>query len=493
MIKRPFHPILFPIFLVVTVLASNLNLIPLSQLFRPLGVAISVGGLLWLLGWPLFRNWTRAAAFGSFTFALLLLFGAVRGLLPLERQEAFSAPLYIVGALIVAVLAARPIKNAEALNVLSLLLLLLSLSNLGIRILTAHRAIQVDSSEARPVKAGRLPDIYYIILDGFGRQDALKSKIGFDSTPLIDGLTQRGFVVAKESRANYCQTEISLASSLNLEFVQALISEAKDAKDRKPLHDLIADNRLTRMARANGYATVGISTGFPPVSFPGVDLHLEQSTRLNLLENTLIQMTPFAGAELPGISMRVQRRDMIIGAFASLADVAGNSAKPKLVLTHILAPHPPFVFNADGSLPPRRGLFGYWDGSDYIHFVGTKDDYINGYRGQAQYISAKVLAAVDAIISKTSVRPIIVIQGDHGSKVGFDQNELTKTDTEECFPILNALLVPEAVATDIQPDLSPVNTFRIIANHLFGSKLALRPNRHWYSPFTRPFDFTAIP
>ena len=46
-------------------------------------------------------------------------------------------------------------------------------------------------------------DIYYVVLDGYGRADVLQQEYGFQSPGLVEFLERRGFVVAKKSMANY--------------------------------------------------------------------------------------------------------------------------------------------------------------------------------------------------------------------------------------------------------------------------------------------------
>ena len=58
-----------------------------------------------------------------------------------------------------------------------------------------------------PSRTGRLlkkaPDIYYIILDGYVRDDVLKDLFAYDNSGLIEYLRGRGFFVAEQSRSNY--------------------------------------------------------------------------------------------------------------------------------------------------------------------------------------------------------------------------------------------------------------------------------------------------
>ena len=67
------------------------------------------------------------------------------------------------------------------------------------------------------------PDIYYIILDGYGRQDALMEDYGYDNTAFLNFLEEQGFFVADCSRSNYSQTKFSLLTSLNMDFVEELV------------------------------------------------------------------------------------------------------------------------------------------------------------------------------------------------------------------------------------------------------------------------------
>ncbi len=81
------------------------------------------------------------------------------------------------------------------------------------------------------------PDIYYIILDGYGRGDVLKSVYGFDNEKFYNELENRGFFIARKSNANYAQTTLfSLASSLNMEYLEIPNNDSK--VDRK-IHSIL--------------------------------------------------------------------------------------------------------------------------------------------------------------------------------------------------------------------------------------------------------------
>jgi len=213
-----------------------------------------------------------------------------------------------------------------------------------------------------------------------------------------------------------------------------------------------------------------------------------------MVESALIDMTPLRHSNEAATSMYTQRRKQLSTAFADLRALADPTESPRFVVAHILAPHPPFVFGPNGESVRMGHLYSFMDGSDYMTYVGPPEQYRKGYAGQAEFVEKQIIGVVDALlaVARPGPRPIIVIRGDHGSKVGLDQNSLARTDIQEVFPILNAYLVPDEIQKDLHPDITPVNSFRTILRDLFGEDLPPLPNRSWYSTFPLPYDFTEV-
>ena len=318
--------------------------------------------------------------------------------------------------------------------------------------------------------------------------------IGYDNSAFVEELKRRGFYVAEKSHSNYCQTELSLSSSLNMDFVPHMLPKVSpQTEDRTPLANLIDENEVARRFRAQGYRFLAVTSGFPPVRFTSADLQLGTRWGGTMVESTLLQMTPLATGEVIGSQFEARRQNLV-GAFDNLASLAQPTPQPRFVMVHILAPHPPFVFKADGSPRSHKGVFGFWDGDDYMTYVGTHEDYREGYAGQVAWTERQTLATIDRLLAGAGAghRPIILVQGDHGSKLHLAQNSLDETDLHECFPILNAYLVPDAVRKDLYPEITPVNSFRLLLHDLFGDVLPPFPNRSWYSRYATPYAFTDV-
>jgi hypothetical protein len=490
-----FYPLILAVFPILSVFASNLAYVPTSQLWRPLVVTLGITIGLWVLLGLSLRNVNRGAA--AATVVVLCTFGFSKVANALG-SFLFIGPVTVWAflTLVLAGLAAWRLPNAKLLNVLAVAVGVISLSNIGIQLgKVAVLDARLSKEDVAGHQEGERPDVFYIILDGHGRSDAIRRAIGFDNSAFIRGLRERGFYVADGSHSNYCQTELSLSSSLNMDFIPKLLPKVKpDETERAPLGDLIDHNEVSRRFRLEGYRYVAVTTGFPPIRLEGADVHMRREIGRTMIEAALIAMTPLSVSTHDLSSQFIQRRQKILSAFADLRALAQPTPYARFVVAHMLVPHPPFVFGHNGEEVPHKGPFGYFDGSDYMTYVGTPQQYREGYAGQVDYIEKLTLDAVDAIVARADParKPIIIIQGDHGSKVGLDQNSLAHTDVHEVFPILNAYLVTAAVRKDLRPTITPVNSFRLLLSDLFGERLPQLPDRSWYSTFPLPYRLTEV-
>src|SRR5204863_650879 len=127
-----------------------------------------------------------------------------------------------------------------------------------------------------------------------------------------------------------------------------------------------------------------------------------------------------------------------------------------------------------------KGVMSFDDASWLIGVI-TREEYIRGYIGQLQYVNRRTLGAIDAILRGSRRKPIIIIQGDHGSRMNLDWDSLEKTDLREPYSILNAYLVPADVRKYLYDTITPVNSFRILLTHAFGADYPKLPDRSFYS------------
>ncbi len=255
--------------------------------------------------------------------------------------------------------------------------------------LAAGPEVTTDPSVIEPASAEILPDIYYIILDGYGRSDVLADLYGIDNTEFLRFLEQQGFYVADDARCNYSKTILSLASALNMQYLDEIVeSQGVHSADRQPLIDMIQDSLVARSLRTAGYQTVGFETGYPPTELADADVYLsdpggassasplEWAARgVNEFEILLLQTTALRpaldkiseGQSLARSLISQPYRDhhrRVLFTLEQLPRVSQIQG-PQFVFVHILVPHPPFVFGRNGEEVVQTRPFRLMDIEEY--------------------------------------------------------------------------------------------------------------------------------
>jgi hypothetical protein len=352
------------------------------------------------------------------------------------------------------------------------------------------------------------PDIYYIILDGYAREDTLKEFYGFDNSEFINELDQLGFCVASDATSNYPQTLLSLASSLNFQYVDDTLLEIDPSSDdRRPLVDRVHHSRMRQIMGENGYTFVAFDTGHV-TSVEDADIYYKyrgpQNTgqtyffSMNSFESLLFEQTIVRPLIAVGVINQKYLKDTleapyirhggrVLFAFETLARVPKMDAD-YFVYAHIIAPHPPFVFGKNGELISHTKAYTLGDTAEFANTQGgTKEEYIQGYTNEMTYVNSLTLRTIKTILSESETPPIIIIQGDHGPGAYLDWSAKEKTNLRDRFSILNAYYLAGRESTSLYPFISPVNTFRVVLNEFFGTDIELLPDRNFFSLWETPF------
>ena len=114
------------------------------------------------------------------------------------------------------------------------------------------------------------------------------------------------------------------------------------------------------------------------------------------------------------------------------------------------------------------------------------------YGNQLRYLNEKLKVVIDSIRAGSSQPPVIIIQWDHGSGSRLGLHSLEGTYVRERFSILNAYHQPGVEGDVLYESISPVNTFRVVFNHYFGTSYPLLADKSFYTPFLRPYDFVPV-
>src|SRR3989344_4095583 len=159
-------------------------------------------------------------------------------------------------------------KFTNVVNVIAAVLVAISIINIGMYELRHGRTARsienttVYESDGKFKNQGALPNIYYIILDGYAAADTLSEIYSYDNSEFLAFLADRGFFVPSKSRSNYAWTHLSLASSLNMEHITFLTDTLGiDSLDRTTPFQMIEDNAVQEFLKANDYKFIHVSSG----------------------------------------------------------------------------------------------------------------------------------------------------------------------------------------------------------------------------------------
>ena len=511
----PWYPWLVAVIPILQFLASNPLHYVLSDAVIPVIVALLVMSVA-MAGLRLMLNgWHRAAAVSTAVVVVLFAYGHAERALGgrLDEQVLFAAAVVLAAAAVVLTIRAprQVAQSAPVLNISAGVLLLFQATSLAGTAWTDF----TNASPPDPLKTNAAashlfnqtpdtavlnrPDIYYLILDGYARHDALGD---FDNSDFLMDLERRGFFVAVDATSNYMFSMQSLASSLNMAYLDDL--EHRVPKSQSDFSHLVQNNALVEILKNLGYTYVHLESGWSITNeSPHADIAV-RFTPSGVVESIADKKTGHF------LDMRTMHEEVVNGTFArqllkttALRVMIGNllspassdrynwwaperallmfdylskpnkNASPKFVFSHIVKPHKPATFDRHGNMfLSKGGDVGFSDSHD----PSVPDAYI----GQLIYTNTLVLQTIDGILENSKEPPIIVIAGDHGRTGEFPRH-----------PILAAFHLPSGGETGLYPSISSVNHFRHILRYYFGIGVSLVKDRN-VSHDMKQFDFSRL-
>jgi hypothetical protein len=302
------------------------------------------------------------------------------------------------------------------------------------------------------------PPIYFVLLDAYPRADAL-AEWGYDNEWFLEGLEARGFDVARDATSNYDRTQHSLTALFYMRHLVD-IDELKD-----PPADIFGRlNLLTRLIaeggpamkylREHGYQVMTVPSPVVDVTMWGAEvvdvghltdfeIHLISDTDAGRLLTTLLGTDWLAEQARRGVQ-------------AELDALVESQGPGRFIWTHVMSPHPPYVFGANGGIAKCFPGCRYW-------FPG--DNATERLVDQVADVNVLTLAAIDRISSES----IVVLFSDHGANLPGAPNRFG-----------NLIAVRAPGHRDILPDNVTVTAlFPLIFNAYFDANIPIPENRHY--------------
>lgn len=334
------------------------------------------------------------------------------------------------------------------------------------------------------------PDIYYLLFEDYAGQDVLAQE-GYDNQPFLSGLKQKGFIVPAQAYSNYPISIQSLASSLNMTYLDSIAKQlGPNTGDQSVLRQMLDRPEAAKYLQDIGYSYYHLGSDWEPERYSSIaDYNLlpdpKSSASSQFTNSFLNQTTAFQLIErfLPATQGPTQL-ERLNYQFTTLPSLVGNSG-PKFVFAHFLLPHEPFLFDQNCNLLP----------SSQIDKYGTD---IKKYTDQINCTNTHINQIVDAIIAHSKTPPIILVQSDEGMRAEITEalngnwQSLGQNVWQQKLQILSAYYLP-GFSGKLPADITPVNSFRIIFNNYFGANLPILPNRSYlYQNDNHFYKFTDV-
>ncbi|HLO29302.1 MAG TPA: hypothetical protein VK249_09220 [Anaerolineales bacterium] len=481
------HPFLFALYPIFELRNYNISYVDAASLIRPVILSVLVTALVWLVFRLLFRDWRKSGIMATLVMIAFFTYGHVfleiESFLGEPIRHRYLALLYVAILLVCGILILRKLRNpAPLINFLTVtggILVVFSVARSLQHDLAIYQSARLSNraqssliQNAGEPAASQKPDIYLILLDAHTSAQTLKDEFHFDDSGFVQKLKDLGFYVAECAQSNYPITKLSVTSVFYAKYHE------------QPTLYPIYSSLVIETLRSQGYRVITFENRSNGHFDIGEDQRLSRNKMiLGRVDMTgglsefeiMLWKTSFARIAydmpqlIPGFNVQsVQRMEyyehyqetyFMLDELKRLPETPG----PKFVFAHFLVPHPPFIFTPDGKF--------YWP-----------PDPATGYMNNAKFIDSQILPVVADIIKRSKIPPVIIIMGDHGA------TGVPKLETpQRRMSILNAYYVNDQARQDLYETITPVNTFRVIFNHYFGTTYPLLEDLSYHSTNMKNF------
>lgn len=340
------------------------------------------------------------------------------------------------------------------------------------------------SESVSQIPKDRLPDIYFIALDGYARSDILRSEFSYNNLTFEDGMKTNGFQIVPESHSNYTQAVLSLTACLNMEYLHAMgAPAARTGADMNHAIRLYHDNRVFKTLREIGYSIVAFSPGLESLEprSEGVAVlappHSVGEFEMVLLDRTVasrvMQAVYYLKYQNPAYWRYAFRRERILYAFDEMARLAQTeSSAPRLIFANLLIPEPPYLFTRDGG---RAQPFGQGSLAIDRRFRGRESEYRAAYLDQVHFTNQKLLETTQRIIEGAKRPSVILIASSRGAPVFLERST---APPETRYRNLILVRFPDGTAdSHLYDSMSLVNLFRVTLNRIVDAGLPILEDR----------------
>jgi len=293
--------------------------------------------------------------------------------------------------------------------------------------------------------------VYYIVLDEYASTQTIKELFGYDNTPFVDSLREKGFYVNDWQTTSDLTQEV-IAGVFNLGNFPHHLSGRDNFRG-------IQKNYTVSYFRKNGYKIIqyGViryennfyfNDADSLINFPliGIRARISDYTEKILYSSIIRRYVP---------QEKMFFRGVINNIFSTMPLIQGQyENEPFFVYAHLSSPHAPFVFDSTGN------------------DIGLQTDGYKYYLGQYKYLNKRTIDLVNQLLAIHNGKCVIIIQSDHGPRK--EETDI-ETTVEQKRQIFSALYFPDKNYKQITDSVCiNINTFAFVFNELFGAQFELK-------------------
>ena len=472
---------LLPLFFVFHGFVENLGFISVADCLPPLGLYLLSAGILFLVFFLLLRNGNKAALISFYLLSFYFFFGAVHDFLKAHAHAlarySILLSIFAAGALALFLYLRKRMVPGPLVLFLNCLFLIYLLVDTGTWITKAGRRPVAQTASPSLLSPyykdsgnSQKPDIYLLIFDEYSANRTLQNVYHYDNSALDSFFKKEDFYRPLQSRSNYFFTTYSMASCLNLDYLNEFSGNPILTPDDNAIPlERLRTNEVVNFLMARGYKIVNNS----PWDIPGHPGRLEQPfiplkgrliTRRTLLNYISRDIGWWLESKIKDSVTLINDNISTIYRMntgfldSTLRESAKPSPAPRFVYMHVLMPHFYFLFD---SLQHRRTLADIrnrpstqWDPERYLEYL--------------PYVNARIRELVTSIKEHSRGKAVILFLSDHGYRY-------YPTDAIQSyfFNNQNAVYLPDRDYSGFYDSITNVNEFRVVFDKLFHLNLPL--------------------
>jgi hypothetical protein len=506
----PLYPFLICFYAVLALFSENISEVSVNAIWRLLVVLILCIGILLILLRGFTKDWQKSGLILSYLLLLFLTYGHTYNFLKGISVDGFYVfrhryliiiwlILGVSGTLLIHRMKSRSEFSIFA-NTMSVIILFFPLYHIGVHMSREYvyrSTVETQTTSSLHLPVGQqAPDVYFIVLDAYGRADVLLEIFGLDNSEFIRELEDMGFYVVPCSQSNYARTRLSVASTLNMDYIQNLAPDLQADEISFWVKPYLLHGEVRTLFEELGYETVAFSNRFKWLNWEDADYFLEPGEKSSMQLQFGSILTPFEelfldttfaraiidlGLSKARVSSAPSQRETALHILDTLPKIPKISGS-KFIYVHLVLPHPPIIFGPNGeeiNIDTNRETM-----NDVALY---KDEAMRtGFRDQTLYTNHRIVPVLRSIIKESPVPPVIVLESDHGpTGYGGSQNRMAN---------LMAYYFPaKDVSHPAYPSITPVNSFRLVFNTYFGGDYPLLEDVSYFSPYTSDLDYEIVP